>query len=282
MGLTTYVTEHLRTPNTPESAYYATVIACGEDPLDQAAIRAHLSQKIPDPPIRFWRHRLTYPSVPNDPSEAIAQVEARYRACARCHLSSRRTRVVFYRGRHEAPVVFVGEGPGETENRNGIPFTGAAGRLQNVLISGVGIDPDAIGWMNICGCRPCDHRFAPNRQPTIVEKAACSERTLMLLRGLRPSVVVCLGAEATGMFWDDPPHPWTWHTLPGGLVVGHARHPSYLLRRVMTPGGEAERIAGIRFFTALKERMPYLRKLPAWPLPLHYLGEIPGRVWVGT
>ncbi len=279
-ALLSYVTEHFQTPGQPESAFLCTTIA-GRD-LSPAELKEVTLARVPEPPLRFWRHTLTYPSMPPDPAVGIEQVVAAYKDCARCHLSERRNRVAFHRGDPGSPVVFVGEGPGQQEDTNGVPFTGPAGRLQNALISGVGIEPSSIGWMNLVGCRPCNGRFKPDRPPTTVEQAACSERTLMLLRALRPSVVVCLGKEACGMFWDEAPHPWTWHMMPGGLVVGHGRHPSYLLRRVMAPGGEAERIAGLRFYAALKERMPQLRKLPGWPVPLHYLGETVGRVLVGT
>ena len=114
----------------------------------------------------------------------------------------------------------------------------------------------------------------------MVERVACSERTWMLLCAIRPSVVVCLGSEATGAFWVEPPPPWTWHTLDDGVVVGHARHPAYLLRVLATPIGEREYEAARRFYAVLRERMPALRKLAAWPLPLLYLGEA-GRVMVG-
>jgi len=271
-GLHTYVTEHLDDQTKQASTYFCTAISTSRLLPNDLAVQ--VQGRIPDPILRYWEHELTFPVLPPDPEAAFQRVAHLYLQCGRCHLGNRRMRVALHRGSLQSPVAFLGEGPGKTENRNGVVFSGPAGRLQNTLIQGVGINPAHINWLNLVGCRPCDGRHFPDRPPNTVEKIACSERLLLMLRAIRPSVVVCLGKQACDLFWDEPPHPWTWHQLPHGLIVGHARHPSYLLRRVAVRGGEAERIAAVRFYTALKERMPYLRKLPAWPVPIRYLGEI--------
>lgn len=282
MGLiNTIVTEHFAEASRA-SSYYCTVVAPGSINISRDDLAAIVAGKTPDPIMRDWRFELVYPSVSKCPAEAIEQTRTWYLRCARCHLSARRNRVAFYRGSPEAAVVFIGEGPGAMEDEQGVPFVGPSGRLQDRLLEGVGIDSAAIGWMNIVGCRPTDRRFGPDRPPTIVEQVACSERTLMLLRAVRPSVVVCLGKVACGMFWSEAPPPWTWHAMPWGLIVGHGRHPSYLLRRIMVKGGEAERVAAARFYATLRERMPHLRKLPLWPASLNYMVEASQRVFVGT
>lgn len=148
------------------------------------------------------------------------------------------------------------------------------------------------GWYTANGivasnCRPCSNHWTDDRPPKLVEKLACSERTLMLLRAIRPRVVVCLGAEPTSMFWDAAPDPWTWHTFyPPALngdwiAVGYARHPAYLLRTLPVQGGARELHASRRFLGELKTRLAGLGKLPLWPLPFQYLREA-GRVVTET
>lgn len=282
MGLHLYLTEHLGTPGVAESVFYGTTSSPA--PLEPAVLGQHTKAVIPEPTTRFWHKELLYPEVSRDPVEAVAEVEARYANCAGCHLSNRRTRVSFIKGNPLAACAFFGEGPGRTEDAQGVPFVGESGRLEDKLCLEQGIDPlTDLCWFNLVGCRPCDTRWAPNRPPSCVERFACSERTLMLLRAIRPRVVVCLGAEPTSLFWDKPPDPWTWHTLyPPSLngdwmAVGYARHPAYLLRTLPVQGGARELHASRRFLGELKKRLAGLDKLPLWPLPLQYLSEA-GRV----
>jgi DNA polymerase len=255
--------------------------------LDPAALAHHLHQETPEPATRFWHHELTYPEVPADSAAAVRFVEERYTNCARCHLSNRRTRIAFVKGNPNAACGFLGEGPGRNEDIQGVPFVGRAGKLQDTICEEQSIDPIAdIAWFNLVGCRPCKTRWSEDRPPTLVERIACSERTLGLLRAIRPRVLVCLGAEATAMFWDSPPNVWTWTTfqpaaLQGDwLVVGYARHPAYLCRTIAAPGGAKELHAARRFYGELRERLPGLTKLPVWPMPLNYLSEA-GRVVTG-
>lgn len=269
--LNLYVTSHYEVPGQPASVFYATTVSTRE--LTAQELAAQVAGKYPEPIQRWWHRGLHFPDVPADPRAALDAIQRYYANCDRCHLSERRTRVVFFRGDPDSAVALVGEGPGRTEDAHGLPFVGDSGRLQDKLLEGAGIPSNVLAWLNLVGCRPCDNRFAPDRPPSIVEKAACAERTLMLLRALRPSVVVCLGQEATGLFFAEPPDPWTWTTTEAGVVVGHARHPAYLLRRIGVQGGEAERVAALRFYGQLRERLPDLQKLPSWPLPINYLGE---------
>ena len=271
-ALTAYITAHYEVAGQAASVFYATTVSTRE--LSPQELAVQVAGKYAEPIQRVWRHDLYYPEVSQDPREALRQVWARYGGCAGCHLSERRTKVVLFRGNPDATVAMFGEGPGRTEDAYGEPFVGASRKLQDKLLEQSGIPPQALAWMNMVGCRPCNNRFADDRPPSIVEKIACSERTLMLLRAIRPRVVVCLGQEATTMFFDRPPPPWTWTTTPQGIVVGHGRHPAYLARRLGVQGGEAERVAAIRFYRELASRMPSLTKVDRWPLPVHFLGEI--------
>jgi uracil-DNA glycosylase len=126
--------------------------------------------------------------------------------------------------------------------------------------------------MNLVGCRPSDaHRWEQeDRPPTTLEKVACSERTLMLLRAIRPRVVLCLGKIATSFFFEHPPPVNTWTTIrPAGhpedrVYVAHLRHPSFLARSVMVPKQYKEYAAAVRFYQRLAERLPQLTKVSRW------------------
>jgi uracil-DNA glycosylase len=88
-------------------------------------------------------------SLIEPPSEPLAfasfaDLERVALACTKCPLSETRTQVVFGAGDPEADLMFVGEGPGEQEDRDGIPFVGRAGRLLTSLIEGIGLDRDVV------------------------------------------------------------------------------------------------------------------------------------------
>jgi DNA polymerase len=224
---------------------------------------------------------LDYPPVSQEPGAGIRQVEERYAGCERCHLSRDRTKIAFIKGNPYAAVACVGEGPGRDEDTQGVPFVGRSGKLQDALFEENGIRPlEDLVWMNLVGCRPCDNRHAPDRAPTLVEKAACSERTLMLLRALRPRVVLCLGEQATSMFFEEPPNPNTWATFTppdeprDAVLVGCVRHPAYLLRTIGMQNTYREYAAARLFYRGLREMLPGLQKVSAWRLGLRYLAEV--------
>ena len=223
-------------------------------------------------PIKAVRHTLDYPA-PSDAGEIVD----RYRNCQRCHLSGRRNSICHMRGNIDAPIVMVGGGPGRTEDLDGRPFVGPKARLQGELLKECGIDPELdVAWITLVGCRPHDSMLAVDREPTTVELRACSERTLMLLQLIRPRVVVCLGKDATRMLHDEPPHPWTWtRVVPAEssddwVIVGHARHPSYLARVIGMPANYKEYAAAIRFYTEIKDQMP-LSRPSSWRTRLRYM-----------
>jgi uracil-DNA glycosylase family 4 len=153
--------------------------------------------------------------------------------------------------------------------------------LQDELFREFGINPFALAWLNLVGCRPCDYAvWADNRAPNRVEMLACSERTWMLMSAIRPRVVVCLGKEATAMFWDKPPDVWTWHRLvppdapDDWIMVGHARHPAYLARVIGMPSNYKEYASARTFYGALREQLDGMSKTSAWRFGLRYLNGL--------
>src|SRR3954454_3408892 len=108
--------------------------------------------------------------------------------CMRCPLAATRTQVVFGVGSPAADLVFVGEGPGAEEDRQGIPFVGRAGQLLTRLVEGIGLTRDAVYIANVVKCRP-----PGNRDPQPVEIETCHPYLEAQLTFLDPKVIVTLG-----------------------------------------------------------------------------------------
>ena len=136
---------------------------------------------------------------PPEPSAfaSFAELEQIALACTKCPLAATRTQVVFGAGDPNAALMFVGEGPGEQEDRDGIPFVGRAGRLLTSLIEGIGLDRDAVYIANVVKCRP-----PGNRDPLPLEIDRCRPYLESQIGFIDPSVVVTLGNFATKLLLD--------------------------------------------------------------------------------
>jgi len=234
------------------------------------------------------QHTLTYPQVPADPMLALHAVQNRYHNCGRCHLSETRNKITYVRGNVYSPIVLLGDGPCQSANTVGQPFSGTDGNLQNEILVQVGIHPVSdVCWMQLLGCRAAGH-FQTDRAPTDTELVACSERTTMLLRAIRPRVVVCLGRDATRYFFDEPPELWGWKMFTpldspdDWVMVGYAHHPSYLVRVIGAAPMYREYAASKSFYGILLDRMPSLTKVTGWQFMPHYVEKtLNGRITVG-
>jgi DNA polymerase len=122
----------------------------------------------------------------------LAEVGAAALACRQCALAEGRTQVVFGDGDPGADLMFVGEGPGEQEDLQGVPFVGRSGRLLTQLIEGIGLRRDLVYIANVVKCRP-----PGNRDPLPAEIASCSPWLDRQLALVAPRVVVTLGKFAT-------------------------------------------------------------------------------------
>ncbi|MSO78078.1 MAG: uracil-DNA glycosylase [Acidimicrobiia bacterium] len=119
-------------------------------------------------------------------------------ACTKCPLAEQgRTQVVFGAGASNADLVFVGEGPGAEEDKQGIPFVGRAGQLLTRLIDGIGMTRDEVYIANVVKCRP-----PGNRDPQPEEIAACRPYLEAQLGFLAPKVIMTLGNFATKLLLD--------------------------------------------------------------------------------
>jgi uracil-DNA glycosylase len=126
---------------------------------------------------------------------ALEAIAAEVRGCTRCRLHEGRTRAVPGEGNASTEVVFVGEGPGFNEDKQGRPFVGRAGDLLVKLLAHVGWRRDDVFITNIVKCRPPE-----NRDPEADEIAACAPYLTRQLEVLDPAVVVTLGRFSMARF----------------------------------------------------------------------------------
>lgn len=108
--------------------------------------------------------------------------------CDKCPLGKTKTNTVFGCGNQNARLMFVGEAPGEQEDKEGIPFVGAAGKLLDKYLDAVGILRDEVYIANILKCRP-----PHNRDPLPEEGDACIGFLREQVKLIRPEIIVCLG-----------------------------------------------------------------------------------------
>jgi DNA polymerase len=150
--------------------------------------------------------------------------------CRRCRLSEGRTHIVFGDGNPDAELLFVGEGPGETEDQRGLPFVGRAGELLTQMIEkGLGIPRSSVYICNVVKCRPPN-----NRAPLADEVAACSPFLAGQIAAVAPRVIVALGKPAVSrLLGRDVPITKVrgiWHEYRG-IPLMPTFHPAFLLRQ---------------------------------------------------
>jgi DNA polymerase len=124
-------------------------------------------------------------------ADALAVVHEHILVCTDCPLHLRRTQAVPGTGPAGARIMAVGEGPGETEDRLGRPFVGAAGNVLTKLLESIGLRRDDIYITNVVKCRP-----PGNRDPEPTEMEACSHFLDAQIEIIRPDVILILGRHA--------------------------------------------------------------------------------------
>ena len=168
-------------------------------------------------------------------AEQLAHLGERASGCTKCpHLAARRTQVVFGVGDPEARIMFVGEAPGEDEDRQGEPFVGRAGQLLTKMIVAMGLQRSQVYIANILKCRPdMPPGSAGNRKPTGEEMDTCLPYLRAQIDVIQPQVMIALGGTAVeGLL--GPVGGIT--KLRGkfleyrGIPLMPTFHPSYLLR----------------------------------------------------
>jgi DNA polymerase len=135
--------------------------------------------------------------------------------CTRCPLAATRTQVVFGSGSSTAEVMFVGEAPGFHEDKQGIPFVGAAGQLLGKLLGGIGLTRDDVFVANVLKCRP-----PGNRDPQPDEIASCESYLFRQIALIQPKVICTLGNFATKLLSGKPDGITRVHGREQEVVLG--------------------------------------------------------------
>jgi len=171
--------------------------------------------------------------------ETLEEIRRELEACGGCPLCrGGRRRIVFGVGNPRARLMFVGEAPGEEEDRRGEPFVGAAGRRLTQWIEGIGLRREDVYIANIVKCRP-----PGNRVPTPEEAAACLPYLRRQIQAVRPEIICLLGAVALQYLLGSGERitrvRGTWR-LYEGIPVLPTYHPAFILRN---PAREGEVLA---------------------------------------
>ena len=120
----------------------------------------------------------------------------RIRSCTLCSLSEKRTQAVPGEGSLDAEIMFVGEGPGFYEDRDGRPFVGPAGKFLDELLQSIGLRRETVYITNMVKCRPPN-----NRDPLPGEVNACRPYLDSQLEMISPEVIVTLGRHSFSKFF---------------------------------------------------------------------------------
>ena len=152
-------------------------------------------------------------------------------ACTRCELCATRTNVVFGQGVPDAEVLFVGEGPGQSEDEQGLPFVGRSGQLLDKYLFAIDLDRKKNCYIaNIVKCRP-----PHNRDPLETEQDACIGYLRNQVALVKPKIIVCLGRIAAKRLIDADYRITRQHgqwVERNGVWMTAIYHPSALLRDV--------------------------------------------------
>ncbi len=149
-------------------------------------------------------------------------------ACRACPLCEGRHNLVFGVGNEQTDLMFVGEGPGEQEDLQGVPFVGPAGKLLDSMLEMIDLDRSKIYIANMVKCRP-----PHNRDPQTSEMDACRSWLERQIALINPKLIVCLGRiSATALIRPDfriTREHGQWFDV-GGRKILATFHPSALLR----------------------------------------------------
>lgn len=158
----------------------------------------------------------------------LDEIRAEIGDCVRCALHRSRANIVFGEGNPGAGLMFIGEGPGAEEDRQGRPFVGRAGQLLTKMIKAMGLDRSEVYIANVVKCRPPE-----NRDPESGEIRTCFPFLQAQIEAVGPQAIVTLGRIATGAALETKA---SMSSLRGrfhdyrGIPVMPTYHPSFLLR----------------------------------------------------
>ena len=171
--------------------------------------------------------------------------------CTACQLCETRTNCVFGVGDRNADILFVGEAPGDNEDKTGTPFVGRAGQLLDKYLYAVDIPRESVYIANILKCRP-----PKNRDPLPAEEDACIDFLRRQVKLIQPKMIVCLG-RISAMRLIRPDYRITrehgqW-VEKGGYLMTAVYHPALLLR---DPRKKEEMLVDMK---SIKEKLDELK-----------------------
>jgi uracil-DNA glycosylase family 4 len=200
----------------------------------EAVAKVSASQSGPAPKVQREPVQRASHSGMNEPQAALSSllslpaIRTEMGDCRRCKLHEGRQNIVFGVGDPNADLMFIGEGPGADEDRQGEPFVGKAGQLLTKIMGAMGFSRDEIYIANIVKCRP-----PKNRDPEPDEIEACIGFLKAQVASVKPKVIVCLGRPASQTLLQTSVSitrlRGEWNQFEG-IDVMPTFHPSYLLR----------------------------------------------------
>lgn len=159
----------------------------------------------------------------------LDQLFSTYKREDPCHLGFNRTNIVFGEGNPDANLMFIGEAPGEEEDKQGRPFVGRSGQLLNKVLQHVNIDRNNVYITNVVKCRP-----PKNRAPLLEEMQLCKMRFLdKQIKIIQPRIIVTLGSIAAHAVLGEPIKITQIHGTKlntNNLTIIPIYHPAYVLR----------------------------------------------------
>jgi DNA polymerase len=216
----------------------APVAAAAAGPPPRATVARFDDDDAPDPadePVEEPAHIAAAAAAPAVLGrKTLPQVREELGECTRCKLHSTRRSIVFGVGAADTPLMFVGEAPGEQEDRRGEPFVGPAGQLLDKMIEAMGWTRASVYIANTTKCRP-----PGNRNPQPDELAQCMPFLHQQIAAIAPRIIVALGRPASNqLLGTDAPisalrgrfHDYARPTDGVSLKVMPTFHPAYLLR----------------------------------------------------
>jgi uracil-DNA glycosylase len=128
--------------------------------------------------------------------EALDTLAAQISVCTKCDLYKGRTKAVPGEGPTHARIMFIGEGPGASEDKHGRPFVGASGKFLDQLLAQAGVTRADVWITNVVKCRPPN-----NRDPEMIEIETCTTNYLdVQIKLVNPSIIVTLGRHSMSRF----------------------------------------------------------------------------------
>jgi uracil-DNA glycosylase family 4 len=167
--------------------------------------------------------------IPPGTYQTMEQISEHCNRCDRCELGQNRTHAVIGRGNLNAPIMIIGEAPGQNEDEQGLPFVGKSGQLLDKILASVKLSTDREVYIsNAIRCRP-----PGNRTPSAGERSACEPYLLEQIRLIDPKIILLTGATAVKSLLGDKRGITK---IRGQWMKWEGRdcmpifHPAYLLR----------------------------------------------------